>query len=54
MKLLYNLLAFTASLLRVIDEDLLSEIEQYDPLSVFECFRCFQRNQLIYCISFKI
>ena len=42
----YNILAFIASLhvLRVNDEDLLSEVAQYDPLSVFEGFHCFQRN----------
>ena len=41
MKLLYNLLAFNASLLRVTDEDSLSE---YGPRSVVECFHCFQGN----------
>ena len=40
MKLHYNLLAFIASSLRVTDEDSVSEIVQYDPRFVFECFHC--------------
>ena len=35
------------SLLRVIDEELLSEIARYDPRSVFECFHCFQNNYIL-------
>ena len=31
-------------LLRVIDKDSLSEIAQYDPGFVFECFHLFQSN----------
>ena len=46
MRLQYNLLAFIASLLRVVDEDSLSEIAQYDPRSVSECFHRFQMNYL--------
>ena len=44
MKLHYNRLALIANLLRVTDEDSLSEIAQYDLNSVFECVHCFQRN----------
>ena len=47
MKLQFNLLAFIASLLRVADEDSLSEIALYDPRAVIECFHCFQRNLLL-------
>ena len=46
LTLQYHLLAFIASLLRITDEDTLSEIAQYDTRYVFECFHCFQRNSL--------
>ena len=50
MTLQYNLLAFIASLLRVTDKELLIEITQYDPSSVY----AFMRPSVVQAMVLKL